>query len=151
MRASLRLAFVLIALLAAAPLAAQPVHSVWSDKPIAIADGDTGAWYSPTSGNSVSSWQEKTLQAFSNAIGFVGATQYEFRLISVGSSDNDEIIGLWDVYRNGSLRCASCVGKAYGLSQAAGVGNYFKIYVGSPTCYAENWHYSGYIAARFDY
>jgi hypothetical protein len=55
------------------------------------------------------------------------------------------------VYRNGALRCASCIGSAYGLSQAAGVGNYFKIYVGSPFAYAEDWHFSGYITSRFDY
>ena len=151
MRASLRLALALIALLAAAPLAAQPVHSVWSDTELGLRDGEFDVWLTPTSGNSVSSWQEGTSEAFSNAIADAGRDNYEFRLVAVTSSDSDSINGLWDIYRNGSLRCNNCIGSAYGLSQAAGVGNYFKIYVGSPFAYAEDWHYSGYITARFDY
>lgn len=127
----------------------EPVHSVWSTRPLAIADGDTGVWYTPTSGNSVSSWQETTPQAFSHALGFVGRHQYEFRLVTVSSSDSDSILGLWDIYRDGTLACNLCVGQAYGLSGA--IGDYFKIYVGTPFGYAERWHYSGYITNRFDY
>lgn len=127
----------------------EPVHSVWSTRPILIIDGDTGASITPREGYSVSSWQESTPQAFSNAMGNNGLRFYEFRLVSVKGSDSDSILGLWDIYRNGALVCSLCVGQAYGLSGA--VGNYFKIYVGTPTEYAEKWHYSGYITSRFDY
>lgn len=151
MRLSLRFVFALFALMVAVPLAAQPVHSVWSDKVLALRDGEFDTWLSPSSGNSASAWQETTPQAFVNAQATSGSDVYEFRLIALGSSTDDEIVGLWDIYRNSSLRCAACVGKAYGLNQSAGVGNYFKIYVGDPLAYAEDWHWSGYITARFDY
>jgi hypothetical protein len=127
----------------------EPVHSVWSTRPIAILDGDTGAVITPREGYSVSSWQETTQQAFSNAQGNNGLKFYEFRLIEVKGSDFDSIAGLWDIYRNGALVCNLCVGQAYGLSGA--VGDYFKIYVGDPVTYAEKWGYSGYITSRFDY
>jgi hypothetical protein len=127
----------------------EPVHSVWSTRPIAIIDGDTGASFTPREGYSVSSWQESTPQAFSHAQGRNLLYQYEFRLVVVKGSDFDSILGLWDIYRNGALVCNLCVGQAYGLSGA--VGDYFKIYVGTPTEYAEKWGYSGYITSRFDY
>ncbi|HEV2854103.1 MAG TPA: hypothetical protein VHC97_15010 [Thermoanaerobaculia bacterium] len=127
----------------------EPVHSVWSTRPIAVIDGDTGATFTPREGYSVSSWQESTPQAFSHALGRTNLKTYEFRLVSVKGSDSDSILGLWDIYRNGVLVCNLCVGQAYGLSGA--VGNYFKIYVGTPTEYAEKWGYSGYITSRFDY
>jgi len=126
-----------------------PVHSVWSDRPIMIVDGDTGIRYQPDPGYSSSNWQESTPQAFAHAVGLTNNGQYEFRLTTVSSSNNDEILGLWDIYLNGTLVCGNCVGKIYGLSGA--IGDYFKIYVGTPLAYAEKWHYSGYIANRFDY
>ncbi len=152
MRLSLRFlvaAFILGIFSSAAWAQGEPVHSVWSNRPLAIADGDTGKWYTPTDGNLVSSWQENTPQAFSHALGLAGGHQYEFRLVAVSSSDFDSILGLWDIYRDGTLACNHCVGQAYGLSGA--IGNYFKIYVGDPFAYAEKWHYSGYITNRFDY
>lgn len=127
----------------------EPVHSVWSTRPIAILDGDTGAVITPREGNSVSSWQETTQQAFSNAQGSNGLKSYEFRLVVVKGSDADSIVGLWDIYRNGALVCNLCVGQAYGLSGS--IGDYFKIYVGDPVAYAETWGYSGFITDRFDY
>src|SRR5256885_3382690 len=66
-----------------------PVHHIESDTPLAIADGDTGKWYKPDLGYSMSSWQETTRQAFSHAVGLAGGNLYEFRLISVGSNDSD--------------------------------------------------------------
>ena len=127
-----------------------PVHSVWSDnQPLYVADGDTGKWYTSTLGFSASSWQETTPQAFSHAVALAGGSLYEFRLVSVSSSDSDSILGLWDIYRDGTLVCNLCVGQAYGLSGA--IGDYFKIYVGTPFGYAEKWHFSAYITNRFDY
>jgi hypothetical protein len=127
-----------------------PVHSVWSDdRPIYVIDGDTGVTYTPTSGDSASNWQETTPQGFSHAVATTSNGLYEFRLITVSANDYDSLTGLWDIYRNGTLACNHCVGKAYGLSGA--VGGYFKIYAGTPLAYAEKWHFSAYITNRFDY
>lgn len=132
-------------------LAADPVHSIESDEPIALHDYDWGVtWSSFIEGNSVSSWQEDTPQAFSHVRAVPDKkAEYEFKLVEVTYSDHEEIKGLFDIYRNGTIVCDDCVGKAYGLSLAP--GNYFKVYVGTPSGYAENWHYRGYISHRFDY
>lgn len=145
----LTFAFLLAVFAPAVQAQGEPVHSVWSTRPIAVLDGDTGAVITPREGYSASSWQETTPQAFSHALAKTGLRSYEFRLVSVTSSDYDSILGLWDIYRNGSLVCNLCVGQAYGLSGA--VGDYFKIYVGTPLAYAEKWGYSAYITSRFDY
>jgi hypothetical protein len=126
-----------------------PVHQIASDKPLYVADGDTGVWYKPSFGDSSSNWQVSTKQAFSHAIAVTTGGLYEFRLVHVQMSDNSSIQGLWDIYRDAVLVCDNCVGKAYGLDGA--LGDYFKIYVGTPVAYAEKWHYSGFITHRFDY
>ncbi len=126
-----------------------PVHQVEAAKPLYLRDGDSGASYAHFPGASSSNWQEFTKQGFSHAIAYTPAGQYEFRLVFVQSSNNGGINGLWDIFRNGVPACDNCVGKVYGLNGA--VGDYFKIYVGSPAGYAERWHYSGYITNRFDY
>ncbi len=127
-----------------------PVHSVWSDNsPLAVRDGDTGVWSTPSVGYSSSNWQEGTSQAFSHAVALSGGHLYEFRLVGVSTSTNDEIDKIWDVYKDGTLACDDCVGRVYGLSGS--IGDYFKIYVGTPFGYAEKWHFSGYITNRFDY
>lgn len=153
MRLTVRLMVAVLALgLSASAASAKwfPVHSVWSDnQPILIIDGNTGKQYQPSLGYSATSWQETTSQGFSHAVGLTSNGLYEFRMLSTSSNNNDEILGLWDVYHNGVLVCGSCVGKVYGLSFP--IGNYFKIYVGTPLGYAERWHFSGYITNRFDY
>jgi hypothetical protein len=155
MRTTFRLLAAALILAAIAPVAAAakwlPVHSVWSEnRPIYIKDGDTGQLYTPERGYASHNWQEGTGQAFSHAVGIIPSGDvYEFRMVSLSFSDSDSINGLWDIYRNGALVCNHCVGKAYGLSGA--IGNYFKIYVGTPLAYAEKWHFSGYITNRFDY
>jgi hypothetical protein len=153
-RSLLRLSFAFVAvsslLASAAGAKWLPVHSVWcDDRPLAVVDGDTGVAYTPSSGDSASSWQETTPQAFSHAVATTSNGLYEFRLVAVSASDNDSILGLWDIYRNGTLACNHCVGKVYLLSGA--IGSYFKIYAGTPLAYAEKWHFSGYITNRFDY
>ncbi|HEV7666937.1 MAG TPA: hypothetical protein VGS22_00310 [Thermoanaerobaculia bacterium] len=153
MKSPLRIAFTALALLGAASIAEAkwvPVHSVWSDNsPLAVRDGATGVWSTPTLGYSSSNWQEGTSQAFSHAVALSDGHLYEFRLVTVSTSDNDQIGKLWDVYKDGVLACNDCVGKVYGLSGP--IGAYFKIYVGTPFAYAELWHFSGYITNRFDY
>lgn len=147
-----RTLFLILAMLSIAATAAAkwlPVHQIASDKPIYVTDGDTGKQYKPTFGRASSNWQVGTKQGFSHAIAIADGGLYEFRLTRVQSSNDAEIQGLWDIYHDGVLACDDCVGKAYGLNGP--LGNYFKIYVGTPLAYAEIWHFSGYITHRFDY
>lgn len=74
---------------------------------------------------------------------------YDFRLVQVTATTVSEIDGKFDIFKNGVNVCHLCIGKAYGLNQP--VGQYFKIYVGTPAAYAEKWHYSGFITSRFDF
>ena len=134
-----------------APALAQNSHSVWSTKPLYVTDWATHKQYSTfVSGNAAFAWTEATPRAYAHAVAVVTpALKYDFMLINTTSSNNDSITGHWNVRRNGVLVCSNCIGKAYGLSQP--IGNYFKIYVGTPLAYAEHWHYSGYITNRFDF
>ena len=138
--------------LAASPaLAADPVHSVESEKPYVAYDYDAGKEIGKfKAGDAVFSWQEGSDPAFAHALFYSAAgDEYEFRLGKQTGNGFDSIEGLWDIHRNGVLLCDDCVGKAYGLDGA--VGDYFKIYVGTPFAYAENWLYSGWITHRYDY
>ena len=139
-------------LLTASAQAADPVHNVQcDDKPLYVKDYDTGTWYSTFKyGYAVFAWQEGSDPSFAHATAIVSSgDEYEFRLETLNSNNSSEIEGEFDVTRNGVLVCDDCIGKAYGLSGS--VGDYFKIYVGTPAAYAENWHFSGYITDRFDY
>ena len=143
----------LLVLLAAPAVLAQPAHSVWSNKPFLVKDGATGAQYKTfVKGNAAFAWNAGTTTAYARAVGVITtALNYDFKLVSVTSTTADEIDGKFDVFRNGVNVCHLCIGKAYGLSQPAGASNYFKIYVGTPAAYAEKWLYSGYITSRFDF
>ena len=134
-----------------APALAQNSHSVWSTKPLYVRDWATHAEYKTfLSGDAAFAWTQATPRAYAHALAKVtAALNYDFMLISTTSSTGDEITGKWIVRRNGVIVCNNCIGKAYGLSQP--IGNYFKIYVGTPAAYAEHWHYSGYITNRFDF
>jgi hypothetical protein len=134
-----------------APALAQDSHSVWSTKPLFINDWATHTEYKNfVSGNAAFAWTQTTIRAYAHALGVVTpALRYDFMLVSTTGSDVDSITGRWNVRRNGVLVCSNCIGKAYILSQP--IGNYFKIYVGTPAAYAEHWHYSGYITNRFDF
>lgn len=136
-----------------ASAAAQTSHSVWSDKPLMVRDGATGASFNAfVSGNAAFAWTEATSRAYGHAFTVVTpAMRYDFMMVSVTGSNADTISGRWTIRRNGVIVCNNCIGRAYGLSQPVGVSNYFKIYVGTPMAYAEKWHYSGYITSRFDF
>lgn len=144
-----------LVLLFSASAFAQNSHSVWSDKPLIIRDWNTKAEFKPPNinrGDAIFAWTQATPRAYAHAHGVVNAgLNYDFMLVAPTASDVDSISGRWIVRRNGVIVCNNCIGKAYGLSQAAGVGNYFKIYVGTPMAYAEHWLYSGYITSRFDF
>jgi hypothetical protein len=146
------LSFTLVFLFSASAFA-QTSHSVWSDKPFIVIDGATKKEFKDLKkGDAIFAWTQATPRAYAHAHGVISpALNYDFMLISPTASDVDSISGRWIVRRNGVIVCNNCIGKAYGLSQPAGVGNYFKIYVGTPLAYAEKWLYSGYITSRFDF
>jgi hypothetical protein len=145
------LLFTALVLFPATAAMAQSTHNVWSTSPLYVIDAQTGTTYSSfLSGNASAAWTQGTTNAYFHAVAVVTTSlNYDFQLVSVTSTNGDEINGLYDIRRNGTLVCTGCVGKAYGLSGV--VGNYFKLYVGSPAGYAEKWHYSGYITSRFDF
>jgi hypothetical protein len=145
------LLFTILALFPATAALAQSTHSVWSTSPLYLVDFGTNTQYSSfVSGDMATAWTEGTSNAYFRAYAVVSSTlNYEFELVSVIGTGGDEINGLYDIKRNGTLVCNNCVGKAYGLSGS--VGNYFKLYVGTPSGYAEDWHYSGYITSRYDF
>lgn len=136
----------LAALFVLAPALAfsNPVHSIWTTKPIAVAD--PAGWYTPASGNAVISWNEATGQAFVNARAVTTSNDvFEFQLIQTSANTTSyDINGSWNIYKNGALVCGACQGSAYGLTATVGSG--FKIYVANST-----YHFSGNVASRFDY
>jgi hypothetical protein len=81
---------------------------------------------------------------------------YEFRLVNAYWSNDDEIRGVWMVLKNGVVQTKNCQGTAYGLKQASGGGNYFKLYCSDPNapsvCDAvPKWGFIGFITKRYDY
>lgn len=145
--------FTLVTVFSATALA-QDTHSVWSKKPLLVKDGQTNVEYQTfVKGNAAFAWTESTVRAYAHAIATITPNlRYEFVLVRTTGSTADGIDGLWDVRRNGVLVCNNCVGKAYMLSPSAiPPGNYFKIYVGTPSAYAEKWLYSGDRTERFDF
>src|SRR6266513_406348 len=123
------LSFTLVILFSGSAFA-QTSHSVWSDKPFLVIDGKSGKEFKDLKkGDAIFAWTQATPRAYAHAHGMINATlNYDFMLVSVTSSDADSIRGKWIVRRNGIIVCNNCIGKAYGLSQPAGGGNYFKIY-----------------------
>jgi hypothetical protein len=144
---------------------AQSTHSVWTnDNGLVIRDAETGCKYTSLAGfNMATSWTEPApptypavahFRGVSKAYGFVRPCtdhEYEFRLVKTASTTNDDIVGAWNVYRDGILMCSGCNGTAYGLSQPAGAGNYYKVYVDDPVFGPSTWLYSGYIDVRKDF
>lgn len=142
-----------LTILFSVPALAQNTHSVWSNRPFLIKDGVTGAEFHPINinpGDAIFAWTRSTTRAYAHAHGVINAgLNYDFTLISATGTTNDEIRGRWVVRRSGAIVCNNCIGRAYILSSP--VGDTFKIYVGTPTVYAERWLYSGTITSRFDF
>jgi hypothetical protein len=143
---------------------AQSTHSVWTNNNgFYIRDAQSGCLYPAFSGfNMATSWTEPTpgtpadahFRGVAKAGGagiFCGVRFYDFRLIVSSVTGPDNIDGKWDIYRNGVLVCSSCAGTAYGLSSAAGVGNYYKVYIDDPVAGPQTWLYSGFIDQRKDF
>jgi hypothetical protein len=150
---AVRASFILVTVLSVTAWA-QGTHSVWSKKPLLVQDGQTSTEYKTfVEGHAAFAWTESTVRAYAHAVVVITPTlKYDFMLIRTTGSTADGIDGLWDVRRNGVLVCHNCIGKAYLLSPSAiPPGNYFKIYVGTPSAYAEKWLYSGDRTERFDF
>ena len=143
-------------------ITAQSTHNIRTSSGLAVKDAQTGCWYNSFSYFRAStSWTEPSpgYDAAANfrgvakvfAAGLCAAGFYDFTLLKTASTTDDEIVGTWDVIRNGTTVCAACSGKAYGLNQPAGA-NYFKVYVDDPLYPGtEDWLFSGYINSRFDF
>ena len=145
--------------------AAQSTHSVWTNNNgYYVRDATNGCLYSSFSGfNMATSWTEPAPPTYPAQAHFRGVTKaigfsatcptagYDFTLVSTTSTTPDQITGRWRVYRNGGLVCNNCPGTAYGLSQAAGVGNYYKVYVDDPFFGPATWLYSGFLDVRKDF
>jgi len=144
------LSFSLIAVFSATG-SAQNTHSVWSKNPLLVKDGQTNIEYNIfVKGNAAFAWTESTIRAYAHAV-VVITPKLRYDFMRTGSTA-DGINGLWDVRRNGVLVCNNYIGKAYLLSPSPiPPGNYFKIYVGTPSAYAEKWFYSGDRTERFDF
>lgn len=140
-------------------------HSVWTNaNGLGIKDAN-GCTYNNFSGfNMATSWTEPfsptnpadahfrgVAKAIGSPFGLCPTRGYDFRLVSSLTTKPDLIEGYWDIYRNNVLVCGSCYGVAYGLSQAAGAGNYYKLYIDDPFVGPQAWLYSGYVDQRKDF
>ncbi|HEY0429699.1 MAG TPA: hypothetical protein VGC76_18095 [Pyrinomonadaceae bacterium] len=144
---------------------AQSTHSVWTnDNGYVINDAKTGCSYTSLAAfDMATSWTEPAPPSYPAVAHFRGVSKayayspsctshfYEFTLVKTISTTTDDIFGYWNVYRDGSLACSSCKGTAYGLSQAAGVGNYYKVYIDDPVYGPSTWLYCGFIDNRKDF
>jgi hypothetical protein len=158
-------ALIVIALFALSVTAQINTHSVWTNlNGYYIIDATNGCQYTSFGGfNMATSWNEPLGSPNPADAHFRGVGKaafytlgcptrfYDFRLVVPTNTTNDQIDGKWDVYRNGVLMCGTCAGSAYGLSQAAGVGNYYKVYIDDPIFGPGTWGYIGYIDQRKDF
>ncbi|ATB42865.1 hypothetical protein CYFUS_008344 [Cystobacter fuscus] len=121
-----------------------PTHSIWSTQGYYL--NVPGVSTTVSSANMSFNWTEGTGLAFVNAQAKVPSGDlYAFQLVSVTAPTTaDEIVGLWNVSKNGAPLCTGCAGSAYGLSLP--LNSYFKIYVGN-----YSYHLSGFITNRYDY
>lgn len=144
---------------------AQATHSVWTnDNGLVIRDAETRCDYTSLRAfDMATSWTEPAPPTYPAVAHFRGVSKayatsigcrdhwYEFRLVRTAATTVDDITGLWNVYRDNVLMCNQCKGVAYGLSQPAGAGNYYKVYIDDPVYGPQTWLYSGYIDARKDF
>jgi hypothetical protein len=140
-------------------------HSVWTNfNGQYIFDAANGCQYTTFGGfNMATSWNEpfaspNPADAHFRGVGkaatytfFCPTRFYDFRLVASTTTKPDSITGTWDIYRGGVLMCSSCTGTVDGLSQAAGAGNYYNLYVDDPVFGPATWLYSGYIDQRKDF
>jgi hypothetical protein len=128
-----------------------PHHIVTSNTPLYVKDGISGTTYNTfTGGGARLDWVEggparARVDAWAT---LPGGQTYKFALMRATRVDADTIEGTYYITLDGRMVCNRCKGKAYGLSQP--VGNYFKLYIGTPRAYEEKWLFSGKIDTRLD-
>lgn len=157
-------ASILLGMLSISASAQVFTHSVWTNANGFVIKDPNGCTYNFFSGfNMATSWTEPFsptnpadahFRGVAKAVGSIGPCPtrvYDFRLVSSITTKPDVIEGYWDIYRGGVLMCSSCYGTADGLSQAAGAGNYYKVYVDDPFWGTQAWLYSGYLDQRKDF
>jgi hypothetical protein len=156
-------ALILTGLASVSAMAQLNTHSVWTnDNGLVIFDPQLKCEYTTLKGfDMASSWTELTpgypaqahFRGISKAYGVTrpcGNHFFEFTLVKSAGTDPDTIKGYWDVSRDGVLVCSACDGNAYGMSQPAGVGNYYKLIIDDPLT-VNDWYYVGYIDQRKDF
>lgn len=112
-------------------------------EPYIVEDAETDEWNENSMGSCFIAFEPETKNASFIAIAQKDNKRYIFILNETLNTTNDEILGHWDVLRNGCFGCRGCIGKAYCLDEE--IGNYFKLYIGNQTAYYEGWHFSGRI------
>lgn len=156
------LALIITGVISVSASAQVRTHSVWTNNNgLVITDPQLNCEYtSLASFDMASSWTEPTpgypaqahFRGVSKAYGatrLCGNRTFEFVLNNSVGTDADTIKGYWDIYRDGVQVCSLCAGNAYGMSQAAGVGNYYKLIIDDPFS-VNDWYYVGYIDQRKD-
>jgi len=103
-----------------------------------------GVTFSNISGYTTISWTEGSTNAFFNSKINADKDVYELELVSVEKSDSYEIVGLFNIKKNGKLLVKELNGRLYGLSNDE--GDYFKFY-----SEGEKYHMSAYITKRIDF
>jgi len=126
--------------------AQQPSDDLIIASPYLLHDLETDFWIENATGLCIIAWQPGTQRAFFIAFAIWRRVTYKFVLTEVFNCTNEEILGRWDVEKDGGLVCENCIGHVYGLTEP--VGSYFKLYVGNETTYYEGWHLSGWIIRR---
>lgn len=138
-------------------------HSIWTeDDPVSVRDGQTGCSYSSIQKwRSITSWSEEGPPLYPaiahfrgvvvNASGsfFCGTHDYDFRLIDTTQTDKENIVGEWDVYRDGSLVCSGCTGTASNLSAA--VSSTYFVDIDDPINGVGAWQFYANVNSRYDF
>ncbi len=138
-------------------------HSIWTDdNPVSVRDGQTGCSYSSIEKwRSITSWSEEGPPLYPaiahfrgvviNAAGSFrcGTHDYDFRLIDTTQTDKENIVGTWDVYRDGSLVCSGCTGTASNLTAAVSATYYVDI--DDPVNGAGAWQFYANVDQRFEF
>jgi hypothetical protein len=135
-------------------------HSIWTeDDPVSVRDGGTGCSYtSIEKWRSITSWSEEGPPLYPaiahfrgvvvNASGLCRTHDYDFRLIDTSYTDKETIEGIWDVYRDGTLVCSGCSGKASNLTATSGV---YYVDIDDPINGAGAWQFYSNVNSRYDF
>lgn len=138
-------------------------HSIWTeDDPVSVRDGNTGCSYtSIEKWRSITSWSEEgpplypAIAHFRGVVVgasgsfFCGTHDYDFRLIDTTQTDKENIVGTWDIYRDGSLVCSACDGRASDLGAA--VSTTYKVDIDDPINGTGAWQFYADVTQRYGF